>query len=181
MGEVWKAYDTETDRVVAVKVLRADFADDDAYKQRFRREARAAAGLNEPHVGPIHNYGDINGRLYVDMRLIQGRDLQSMLDTGPLEPARAVDIVSQIASALDGAHRIGLVHRDVKPSNILITERDFAYLIDFGIAKAVGEAGLTSTGAAIGTWAYMAPERFTTTAEANFSSDVYALACVLYQ
>jgi serine/threonine protein kinase len=180
MGEVWKAYDTETDRVVAVKVLRADFADDDAYKQRFRREARAAAGLSEPHVVPIHNYGDINGRLYVDMRLIQGRDLQTMLDAGPLEPARAVDIVGQIASALDGAHRIGLVHRDVKPSNILVTERDFAYLIDFGIARTAEDVGLTSTGMTVGTWAYMAPERFKSGA-VDARADVYALACVLHE
>jgi serine/threonine-protein kinase len=180
MGEVWKAYDTETDRIVAVKVLRADFADNDGYKQRFRREARAAAGLNEPHVVPIHNYGDIDGRLYVDMRLIQGLDLQSMLGTGPLEPPRAVDIVGQVASALNGAHRIGLIHRDVKPSNILIAEGDFAYLIDFGIARTAADAGLTNTGMTIGTWAYMAPERFTSgTVDAR--ADVYALACVLHE
>jgi serine/threonine-protein kinase len=180
MGEVWKAYDTETDRVVAVKVLLGEFADNDQYKQRFRREARAAAGLNEPHVVPIHNYGDIEGRLYVDMRLIEGRDLASILRTGPMDPQRAVEIVGQVASALNAAHRIGLVHRDVKPSNILIGEGDFAYLIDFGIARAADDLGLTNTGVTIGTWAYMAPERFGA-GIADARSDVYALACVLHE
>ena len=129
---------------------------------------------------PIYDFGEIDGRLYVTMRLIEGRDLQSMLAEGPLRPARAVWIIEQIASALHAAHRIGLVHRDVKPSNILIAEDDFAYLIDFGIARAGGETGLTSTGATIGTWAYMAPERFTT-GQIDPRSDIYALACVLHE
>ena len=180
MGEVWRAYDTAIDRVVALKVLPANFADDEVYQERFRREAHAAAGLNEPHVIPIHDFGEIDGRLYVTMRLIEGRDLGSILAEGPLEPARAIRIIDQIASALHAGHRIGLVHRDVKPSNILVTEDDFAYLIDFGIARAAGETGLTSTGATIGTWAYMAPERFRT-GTADPRSDIYALACVLYQ
>ena len=114
------------------------------------------------------------------MRLIQGQDLQALLEAGPLPPERAVMIIEQIASALHAAHRIGLVHRDVKPSNIRVAENDFAYLIDFGIARAAGETGLTSTGAAIGTWAYMAPERFSTGA-ADPRSDIYALTCVLYE
>ena len=114
------------------------------------------------------------------MRLIKGRDLQTLLAEGPLEPARAIGIIDQIASALNAAHRIGLVHRDVKPSNILIAEHDFAYLIDFGIARAVGETGLTSAGAVIGTWAYMAPERIST-GQSDPRADIYALACVLYE
>jgi serine/threonine protein kinase len=180
MGEVWRAFDPVIDRVVALKVLPSNFASDQVFQERFRREARAAAGLNEPHVVPIHDAGEIEGRLYVTMRLIEGRDLTALLDAGPLDPTRAVGIIEQIASALYAAHRIGLVHRDVKPSNILIAEDDFAYLIDFGIARAAGETGLTSTGATIGTWAYMAPERFRTGA-ADARADVYALACVLHQ
>jgi serine/threonine protein kinase len=180
MGEVWKAFDTVTERVVAVKVLPGHLADNQEFQQRFMREARAAAGLNEPHVVPIHYFGEIDGRLYVDMRLIDGQDLETVLTDGPLEPARAVLIIGQIAAALDAAHRVGLVHRDVKPSNVLIAEDDFAYLIDFGIARAVGETGLTSTGTTIGTWAYMAPERFST-GQADPRSDVYSLACVLHQ
>jgi serine/threonine-protein kinase len=145
MGEVWRAFDTVTDRIVALKVLPAHLANDDTFKERFRREARAAAGLYEPHVVPIHGYGEIGGQLYVDMRLIMGRDLQTILSEGPLSPVRAVTIVEQVASALHAAHQIDLVHRDVKPSNILVTDSDFAYLIDFGIARTADETGLTST------------------------------------
>lgn len=181
MGEVWRAFDTDTDRVVAVKVLSAHLAADPEFQQRFRREARAAAMLNEPHVVPIHHFGVIDDRLYVDMRFIEGRDLQVLLNDGPMEVARAVSILEQIGMALDAAHEAGLVHRDVKPSNILVARRDFAYLIDFGIARAASETGLTATGSAIGTWAYMAPERISGTSDVDARSDVYALACVLHE
>jgi serine/threonine-protein kinase len=180
MGEVWRAYDTETDRIVALKVLPAHFSHDEVFQQRFRREAHAAARLNNPHVIPIHNYGEIDGRLYVDMRLIEGRDLQAILADGPVEPARAVRIIEQIAEALHAAHKMGLVHRDVKPSNILLDESDFGYLIDFGIARAAEETRLTGTAGVIGSWHYMAPERFGAGQE-DQRSDVYALACVLWE
>ncbi|WP_242660643.1 serine/threonine-protein kinase PknH/PknJ [Mycobacterium kubicae] len=180
MGEVWRAHDRVVDRTVAIKMLLAHFAQDRTFEQRFRREARAAASLDDPHVVPIYDVGEIDGRLYVAMRLIRGEDLQTILDSGQLEPGRAVGIIEQIASALQSAHKAGLVHRDVKPSNILVTEEDFAYLIDFGIARAAGDTGITSTGATIGTWSYMAPERFKS-GEIEPSSDIYALACVLYQ
>jgi serine/threonine protein kinase len=153
MGEVWRAYDPVNARFVALKVLPASFADDAVFQERFRREARAAAGLDEPHVVPIHDSGEIDGRLFVSMRLVKGHDLQELVAAGPLPPARAVGIIEQIAFALDAAHRVGLVHRDVKPSNILVADNDFAYLIDFGIARAAGDVGLTSTGTTIGTWA----------------------------
>ena len=180
MGEVWRAFDTGTQRVVAVKVLSAALAADPVFEERFRREAMAAAGLNDPHIVPIHDFGEIDGRLFVNMRLIEGRDLTDIIAAGPLRPERAAYIVEQVASALHAAHRIGLVHRDVKPSNILIAENDFAYLIDFGIARAAGETGLTSTGAAVGTWAYMAPERITA-GQTDPRCDIYALACVLHE
>ena len=180
MGEVWRAHDTEIDRTVAVKMLLPHFAKDPEFEKRFRREARAAARLDDPHVVPIHDVGEIDGRLYVTMRLINGVDLQTMLNSGPLDAHRAVHIVEQIASALSSAHQAGLVHRDVKPSNILVTPNDFAYLIDFGIARAAGDTALTSANTTIGTWAYMAPERFNT-GQSDASSDIYALACVLYQ
>ncbi|ORV55794.1 hypothetical protein AWC05_11415 [Mycobacterium florentinum] len=180
MGEVWRAYDTVTDRMVALKVLPAHFASDRTFQQRFRREAHAAARINNPHVVPIHTYGEIDGRLFVDMRLIEGRDLATVLASAAMPPARAVQIVEQVAQAVYAAHKIGLVHRDIKPSNILLDEHDFAYLIDFGIARVVGETGLTGTDAVVGTLRYMAPERFRV-GEADARSDIYALACVLYE
>lgn len=180
MGEVWRARDTVINRDVAIKVLHPAFATDPAFENRFRREALAAAQLNSPHVVPIHNFGEIDGRLFVDMRLIEGRDLTSVIDDGPLDPSRAAHIVRQIASALDAAHRAGLIHRDVKPSNIMLSADDYAYLIDFGIAHVVADTRLTGTGNAIGTLAYMAPERFTG-APLDPSCDIYALACVLYE
>jgi serine/threonine-protein kinase len=180
MGEVWRAHDTVIDRIVAVKVLPAHLADDETFAQRFRREAHAAAQLNNPHVIPIHNSGEIDGRLYLDMRLIEGRDLQTVLADGPLEPARAVPIIEQVAKALHAAHKVGLVHRDVKPSNILLDEDDFAYLIDFGIARGAEETRMTGTGSIIGSWAYMSPERLQA-GQVDARSDIYALTCVLYE
>lgn len=182
MGQVFRAYDTSTDRIVAIKVLPPHSADDREYQQRFRREARIAAGLNDPHVVPIHGYGEIDGQLYVDMRLIEGRDLVDYIAEhgGRLSPARAVAVIEQVAGALDSAHRAGLVHRDVKPSNIVVAAaRDFVYLIDFGIARAAADTALTSTGHTMGTMAYMAPERFSGTTDPR--ADVYALACVLHE
>ncbi|WP_067532049.1 protein kinase domain-containing protein [Nocardia crassostreae] len=181
MGRVHRAYDTETDRVVALKVLSEGFAHDQEYRERFRREAQAAARLSEPHIIPIHGYGEIDGQLFLDMRLVEGTDLAALLVRGgPLPPVRAVGILEQAAAALDAAHRQGLVHRDVKPSNILIAPGDFAYLIDFGIARGDDDTSLTTVGAAIGTFAYMAPERL---AHERYDSraDVYSLACVLHE
>lgn len=185
MGEVWRAYDAAIDRIVAIKILPAEISRDKVFQQRFRREAHAAARLNSPHVIPIHTHGEIDGRLFLDMRLIEGRDLQSMLDRGPLAPVRAVRIIEQVAKGLHAAHKVGLLHRDVKPSNVLLDDDDFAYLIDFGLARATGEQGLTEAGGVIGTFHYMAPERFTAgqidAPPIDARSDIYALACVLYE
>jgi serine/threonine protein kinase, bacterial len=181
MGEVWRAYDTGTDRIVAIKLLPPHFSDNEEFKQRFRREAQAAAKLNTPHVIPIHDYGEIEGRLYVCMRLIEGRDLHTVLADGPLEPSRAVRIIEGVALALHAASEVGLLHRDIKPSNILLDKNDFAYLIDFGIALAADEKRMTKSGYAIGTFAYIAPERLGTRAEEDARADVYSLACVLYE
>ena len=182
MGEVYRAYDTKTDRVVALKVLPSHLAEDATFQQRFRRESQAAAGVNEPHVVPIHGFGEIDGRLYLDMRLIEGRNLGAILKEAdePLGAAFAVNVVEQVAAALDAAHDVGLIHRDVKPSNILITEREFVYLIDFGLARTAGEAALTTAGSTLGTLAYMSPERFEG-GQIDPRSDVYALTCVLYE
>ena len=183
MGEVWRAHDTLIDRTVAVKVLPANLAEDETFAERFRREAHAAARLNTPHIVPIHGHGEIDGRLYIDMRLVEGRDLGRAISDGPLAPDLAADIISQVASALDAAHKIGLVHRDVKPSNVLLDEDGpvFAYLTDFGIAVAQSDVGQnTATGTVVGTWAYLAPERFSD-GTVDHRSDIYALGCVLYE
>jgi serine/threonine protein kinase, bacterial len=179
MGEVYEAEDTRKGRVVALKLVSPQFSDDPMFRARMQREAGAAGRLTEPHVVPIHDYGEINGQLYLDMRLIEGSNLATVLKrTGPMSPPRAVAIVRQVAAALDAAHAGGVTHRDVKPENILITGDDFAYLVDFGISRADADPGLTQTGTAIGTYKYMAPERFSGH-EVTYRSDIYSLACVL--
>jgi serine/threonine protein kinase len=180
MGEVYEARDNEIGRTVALKIIKSEYANDRAYRLRFERESHAAATLQEPHVIPIHGFGEIDGSLFIDMRLVRGNDLQTLLEKSPLDPSRAVAIISQIAAALDAAHAEGLIHRDVKPQNVIVTHADFAYLVDFGIAESVGETRLTAVGAKIGSWAYMAPERFTDQ-QITPAVDVYALTCVLYE
>ncbi len=182
MGEVWRAYDTVMDRVIALKLMSPDATVNAIAKQRFRQEARAAAGLDDPHIVPIHDFGEIDGQLFVTMRLVHGCDLNTLLTRGALDPVRAVSIIEQVADGLHAAHQANLVHRDVKPSNILVTRDDFAYLIDFGVASANdrGDTGLTDPGHIVGTWAYMAPERITR-GITDRRADIYALACVLHQ
>ncbi|SUA73567.1 Probable serine/threonine-protein kinase pknH [Nocardia otitidiscaviarum] len=183
MGEVYEAYDTVRDRVVALKLLDQELAGTPSYVERFRRESRTAARLQEPHVIPVHDWGEVDGVLYIDMRLVRGRDLKARLRAeGPLAPDAAVAVVEQIAAALDAAHEGGLVHRDIKPANILLTDDMFAYLVDFGIAYIESDVQLTNTGSAIGSFAYMAPERFEQgNRHLGAAVDTYALACVLYE
>jgi serine/threonine kinase PknH len=185
MGTVYRAFDTRRRRTVALKLLADDLAGDETFRERFRREAHTAAQLGDPHVIPLHDFGEVDGRLFLDMRLVEGVDLAALIERGghrPLDPARAVALVGQVAEALDAAHAAGLVHRDVKPSNVLVTASDFVYLVDVGIARSVREdhTSLTTTGTAIGTLDYMAPERFDGAAP-DARADVYALACVLHE
>lgn len=182
MGEVHRAVDTVHERTVALKRLVPELAGIPAFVARFRREAALLARLNEPHVVPVHDFGEIDGRLYLDMRFVEGEDLATILHrTGPLPPGRAVDIIGQIAGALDAAHAAGLIHRDIKPGNALITPDGFVYLVDFGIARAIeASVSLTVTGAAVGTPDYMAPECFAGV-RVDGRADVYALACVLHE
>ena len=183
MGDVYKAYDTHRDRYVALKLLQEAFSGDREYLQRFQRESNVAARLRDPHVIPIHDFGEIEGQLFIDMRLVDGADVAALLkENGRIAPERAVYIVGQVAEALDAAHADNLVHRDIKPSNILVTLNDFVYVVDFGIARSTGgqETPLTITGTTVGTWNYMAPERFEGGA-VDGRADVYSLACVLHE
>ena len=181
MGKVYRAHDSVIGRDVAVKVLPSELSAEPGYRERFRREAHTAARLSEPHIVPIFDTGEVDGQLYLVMPIIDGIDLQGLLARdGAMSPQRAVHVVTQLAAALQAAHAVGLVHRDIKPSNALVTADDFVYLIDFGIAHDAASTKLTSTGMVVGTWAYMAPERFTT-GLADVRADVYALACVLFE
>ncbi|MDT5012021.1 MAG: serine/threonine protein kinase, bacterial [Mycobacterium sp.] len=182
MGQVWRAHDSQTDRIVALKLLPQRLANDDGVKERFRRECRALAQLAEPHVIPIHDFGDVDGRLFLNMRLIDGIDLRWVISNhGPLPPERAVAIITQVADALAAVHDAGLVHRDVKPSNILLDDEDFVYLIDFGIAHDRDDPVLTRKGQTIGTSAYLAPEAIGAGDTTDSRVDVYALTVVLYE
>ncbi|NDJ90547.1 serine/threonine-protein kinase PknD [Mycolicibacter kumamotonensis] len=179
MGEVYEAADTRKHRMVALKLISPQVSDDPVLHARLRREADTAGRLTEPHVVPIHDYGEINGQFYVEMRLIEGDSLRTLLNRhGPLSPARAVAVIRQVAAALDAAHAAQIMHRDVKPENILVTGEDFVYLVDFGIARAATDPGLTQIGTAVGTYNYMAPERFTG-GDVTYRADIYSLACVL--
>ncbi|WP_107654367.1 serine/threonine-protein kinase [Nocardia suismassiliense] len=179
-GQVWLAHDSSADRVVALKVLSASVAADPKYRQRFTREARLAAQVRGPHLAAIHSFGELDGQLYLDMEYIEGTDLATVLRCeGPMAPARAVRIVVQVAEALDAAHRAGMVHRDVKPSNIMLDAAGVAHLIDFGTAYRVDQPAITTSSNVVGTLAYMAPERFSGAGDAR--SDQYSLACVLYE
>jgi YVTN family beta-propeller protein len=182
MGEVYKAYDTRRDRYVALKLLPEGLSGDPEYVKRFRRESYVAARLRDPHVIPIHDFGEIDGQLFIDMRLVDGADIAALLVThGRIAPERAVHLISQVAEALDAAHADHLVHRDIKPSNILVTLSDFVYVVDFGIAQSIGsqQTRLTKT-RAWGTWDYMPPERFRGH-DVDGRADVYSLACVLWE
>jgi serine/threonine kinase PknH len=180
-GEVYEAEDTIKKRIVALKLLPDYLSMDPGFRKRMLHEAHAAGQLREPHVVPIHDYDEIDGVLFIDMRLVDGIDLhKTLVRYGPLVPPRAVAIVRQIAAALDAAHCAGVVHRDVKPENILTTGDDFAYLVDFGLATAATDERLTQSGGLPGTYAYMAPERFRKT-EVTYRVDIYALACVLHE
>jgi tRNA A-37 threonylcarbamoyl transferase component Bud32 len=185
MGLVYRVTHVALNRIYALKVLDPALGEDEQFRERFRREVRTAASLNDPNIVGIHYAGDDEGLLFFVMDYVTGTDLrQVLLKDGAIEPGRAVDLLEQSASALDAAHRRGLVHRDVKPANILITVRDgqeHAYLTDFGLAKKFDTAtGLTAKGHLVGTVDYMAPEQITG-AHTDARTDVYALGCVFYQ
>ena len=185
MGVVYRATNVALNRIYALKVLAPELAEDEQFRERFKRETRIAASLHHPNIVGIHYAGEHEGLLFFVMDYVTGTDLHEVLLTqAALEPTRAVDLLEQFASALDAAHRRGLVHRDVKPANILITVKDgeeHAYLTDFGLAKKFDTASaMTAKGLMVGTVDYMAPEQITGT-RTDARSDIYGLGCVFYQ
>ena len=179
MGVVYRATHLGLDRPVALKVIARELAGDASFRERFLRESRLAASLDHPAVVPIFDSREVDGELIVAMRLVAGGDLRGLIDReGPLPPARATALLGQVADALDAAHAAGIVHRDVKPHNVLV-EGDRAYLSDFGLAKSIDESG-ASAASVVGTAAYMSPEQWRGEAVGP-AADIYSLGCVLYE
>ena len=181
MGVVYRATQLDLDRPVALKVIAPALAGDATFRERFVRESRAAAAIDHPNVIPIYSAGEASGVLYLAMRFVEGPDLRQVVRAaGRLAPARAALIVAQVAAALDAAHARGLVHRDVKPENVLLGGRDHAYLTDFGLTKRLDSAGgPTRAGGWVGTLGYVAPEQIRGE-RVDARSDVYALGCLLH-
>jgi serine/threonine protein kinase len=189
MGVVYVARQRSPDRRVALKLVAPDVADDDTFRRRFLREATAAAAIDHPHILPVYDAGEAEGVLFIAMRLVDGKDLRAVLrEPGPLDLQRVATIVGQIGSALDAAHARGLIHRDVKPANILLSsttdndDADFCYLTDFGVSTWMTSSPgtLSSADRMVGSLNYAAPEQIEGTAVAA-NADMYSLGCVLYE
>jgi serine/threonine-protein kinase len=179
MGVVYRATHLGLDRPVALKVIARELADRPGFRERFLRESRLAARLEHPSVVPVYDSREVDGELVVAMKLVKGGDLRRLIDReGPLPPHRALNLLAQVADALDAAHAAGIVHRDVKPHNVLV-EGDRAYLSDFGLAKAIDESA-TGSASVVGTAQYMSPEQWRGDSIGS-AADVYSLGCVLYE
>ena len=180
MGAVYVATQLSLSRTVALKVLASHLSEDPTFRERFRREGLVQAALDHPHIVPIHEAGESEHGLFLAMRLIRGRDLKARIVAGEIDAERTLRILTPIARAIDAAHEAGLVHRDIKPQNIFVGGDDHAYLADFGLGRAGGDAGLTRTGELVGTLDYVAPEQVTGK-PATARSDIYAFGAVLYE
>ncbi len=181
MGVVYEALDEALGRTVALKLVAPERAGEPGFRERFITESRLAASIDHPNVLPVFKAGEEDGELYLAMRFVDGDDLRTLVDRdGPLAAERAAQIASQVGAALDAAHARRLVHRDVKPANVLLGSGDHAYLTDFGVVKALDEtSGQTRTGDVVGTLDYVAPERIKGEADGP-PSDLYALGCLLF-
>jgi len=179
MGVVYRVFDPALHRHVALKLIAPDLALDEEFRERFLQESRAVAALEHPNVVPVYSAGQLEDTMYLAMRFVEGSDLRQVLVDGPLPPERAIDICAQVAAALDAAHERGLVHRDVKPSNILVGDGDHVYMGDFGLSRRLDADG-PSPGRSLGTIAYVAPEQIRGE-QVDRRADCYSLACVLYE
>jgi hypothetical protein len=180
MGTVYRATQLSLNRVVALKLLAAELSDDSGFRARFDQEGKLQAGLDHDHIVTVYEAGATDQGLFLAMRLIDGPTLKDLIQKGRLDPRRALRILAQVAQALDAAHAAGLIHRDIKPQNILIGKSDHAYLCDFGLIKAPGDTGLTATGQFMGTIDYVAPEQIQGD-PATSATDCYSLCAVLYE
>lgn len=181
MGVVYRATHLALDRPVALKVIARHLAGEEGFRDRFLRESRLAARLDHPNVVTVFDSREVEGELIVAMRLVEGGDLKRRIaKSGPLPAVQAVDLLGQVAEALDAAHAAGIVHRDVKPHNILLEGDHRAYLSDFGLAKALGDSGAVSGASIVGTVEYMSPEQWRGE-KVGPAADVYSLGCVLYE
>src|SRR4051812_14492170 len=181
MGIVYRATQVALGRPVALKLIAADFAGDRSFRERFKREWETAASIDHPNVIPVYEAGEAEQHLFIAMRYVEGLDLAQLLAREPeLAPERAVRIIAQVAAALDAAHARGLVHRDVKPANVLIGAEEHVYLTDFGLTKHASQDALTKTGLFVGSVDYAAPEQIRGEAM-DARTDVYSLGCVFYQ
>jgi serine/threonine-protein kinase len=183
MGEVWRAHDEVLHRDVAVKYLKREYADDEAFRARFLQEARAAASLHHPGIATVFDFGESgveDGLPYLVMEYVDGRTLGGLIAEGPLDPERARELILQAARALAEAHSRGLVHRDIKPGNLMVTADDVVKITDFGIARAADGMALTETGQMMGTPSYISPEQ-AGGQTATPASDVYSLGVVLFE
>jgi hypothetical protein len=184
MSVVYLAHDLRLNRKVALKLLASELAEDEGFRVRFLRESQLAASLDHPNVVPVYEAGEVDGLLYIAMRYVPGTDLKALLRAeGALAPERALVLVGQVASALDAAHERGLVHRDVKPSNVLLTGRpgkEHCYLADFGLSTSASDRSVADAKQIVGTIDYVAPEQIRD-AQVDGRADVYSLACLLYE
>lgn len=180
VGVVFKAVHEPDGAVVALKTLRAELSEDDTYRRRFAREGRIAEALSHPHLVPVVDIGEEEGHPYLAARYVEGISLAELLAEGPLPLSAALTVTAEVASALDTLHVEGLVHRDVKPGNILLDTSGSSFLTDFGLAKGAAATVLTKPGHVVGTLDYLAPEVIRG-APAEPAADIYALACVTYE
>jgi beta-lactam-binding protein with PASTA domain/tRNA A-37 threonylcarbamoyl transferase component Bud32 len=181
MGEVFRAHDAVLDREVAIKVLHRQLASDHGFVERFRREARAAAGLSHPNIVNVHDWGAVDGIYYMVMEFVRGTSTRDLLnEEGLLAPAQAADILLQTLSALDHAHRKGIVHRDIKPENVMVTREGVVKVADFGLARAYADAQITDAGSVTGTVQYLSPEQLQGE-PADPRTDLYALGIVAFE